>query len=232
MFKEVLNMEVKLIAKTYPINGASDMDVVEQAACVCYNSEPTPEHRIAKACYRDGHWSTLEHISFTFHVKGVSRALLAQLSRHRHISLSVASQRYISYEDGFDYVNPFTKDTDSYNSFESDMEVLRDYYKKYIHSGEKTENARAILPNACCTELYLTANARALIEMSSKRLCSRAQMEIREMFQKMKEQVLIYSPEIGEWMVPQCERNKDYPFCPERKSCGKHPKLKEVYKVE
>ena len=158
--------------------------------------------------------------------------MLAQLSRHRHISLSVASQRYISYEDGFDYVNPFTKDTDSYNSFESDMEVLQDYYKKYIHSGEKAENARAILPNACCTELYLTANARALIEMSGKRLCSRAQMEIREMFQKMKEQVLIYSPEIGEWMVPQCERNKDYPFCTEHKSCGRHPKLSDIYKKE
>ena len=178
-------MEVKLIAKTCPVSGASDMDVVEQAACVCYNSEPTPEHRIVKACYRDGHWSTLEHISFTFHVKGVSRALLAQLSRHRHISLSVASQRYISYEDGFDYVNPFTKYTDSYNSFESDIKVLQDYYKKYIHSGEKAENARAILPNACCTELYLTMNARALIESSGKRLCTRAQAEIRELFQKM-----------------------------------------------
>ena len=41
-------MEVKLIAKTYPIEGASDMQVVERAACVCYNSEPTPDFRIAK----------------------------------------------------------------------------------------------------------------------------------------------------------------------------------------
>lgn len=223
-------MEVKLIAKTYPIEGASDMQIVENAACVCYNSKPTPDFRIAKACYRDGHWSILEHISFTFHIKGVSRALLAQLSRHRHISLSVQSQRYNVYDDGFRYVNPFMEGTVAYDFFESDISELQDNYNIYIEIGEKPENARAILPNACCTELYLTMNARALIEASNKRLCTRAQSEIREMFQKMKEQVSIYSPIIANWMVPQCEKNEKYPFCPEHKSCGRHPKLSEVYK--
>ena len=223
-------MEVHLIAKTCPIDGNSDMQVVEQAACVCYNSEPTPDYRITKSCYSSGHHSILEHISFTFHVKGVSRALLAQLSRHRHISLSVQSQRYISYYDGFDYVNPFAKGTVAHDAFESDMEDAQGHYNRYIIIGERAENARAVLPNACCTELYLTMNARALIEISNKRLCNRAQAEIREMFQKIKEQVLIYSPIIGNWMVPQCEKNEKYPFCPEHKSCGRHPKLNEVYK--
>lgn len=225
-------MEVELIAKTCPINGYSDMQVVEQAACVCYNSEPTPDYRIAKACYNSGHLSTWEHISFTFHIKGVSRALLAQLSRHRHISLSVQSQRYNVYDDGFGYVNPFMEGTVAYDFFESDISELQDNYNRYIEIGEKPENARAILPNACCTELYITANARALIEMSNLRLCTRAQAEIREMFQKMKEQVSIYSPMIANWMVPQCEKNEKYPFCPEHKSCGRHPKLSEVYKSE
>lgn len=225
-------MEVELIAKTCPINGYSDMQVVEQAACVCYNSEPTPDYRIAKACYAAHHDSVLEHISFTFHIKGVSRALLAQLSRHRHISLSVSSQRYICYDDGFDYVNPFMEDTIAYEFFETDMKVAQDHYNRYIVMGEKPENARAVLPNACCTELFLTMNARALIEASNKRLCTRAQSEIREMFQKMKEQVSIYSPMIANWMVPQCEKNEKYPFCPEHKSCGRHPKLSEVYKSE
>lgn len=225
-------MEVELIAKTCPINGYSDMQVVEQAACVCYNSEPTPDYRIAKACYDSQHFSILEHISFTFHIKGVSRALLAQLSRHRHISLSVQSQRYNVYDDGFGYVNPFMEDTIAYGFFETDMKVAQDHYNRYIVMGEKPENARAVLPNACCTELYLTMNARALIEASNKRLCTRAQSEIREMFQKMKEQVSIYSPTIANWMVPQCEKNEKYPFCQEHKSCGRHPKLSEVYKSE
>lgn len=223
-------MEVKLIAKTYPIEGASDMQVVERAACVCYNSEPTPDFRIAKACYRDFHWSVLEHISFTFHIKGVSRALLAQLSRHRHISLSVRSQRYCR-EDGFEYVTP-NLSKENQELYEDFIDKEKAFYQILVHENVKPEDARMVLPNACCTELYLTMNARALIEASGKRLCTRAQAEIREMFQKMKEQVSIYSPMIGNWMVPQCEKNKEYPFCPERKSCGRHPKLSEVYKSE
>lgn len=178
-----------------------------------------------------GNCSVLEHISFTFKVTGVSRALLAQLSRHRHISLSVASQRYICYQDGFDYVNPFMEETVGHDFFESDMKELQDHYNRYIAIGEKAENARAVLPNACCTELFLTMNARALIEASNKRLCSRAQDEIREMFQKMKQQVSIHSPIIASWMVPSCEKNKKYPFCPEHKSCGRHPKLESVYQI-
>lgn len=223
-------MEVELIAKTCPINGYSDMQVVEQAACVCYNSEPTPDYRIAKACYASGHHSVLEHISFTFHIKGVSRALLAQLSRHRHISLSVRSQRYCR-EDDFEYVTPKLSKADK-ELYDDLIEREKTFYQTMVHENVKPEDARMLLPNACCTSLILTMNARALIEASNKRLCNRAQAEIREMFQKMKEQVSIYSPMIANWMVPQCEKNEKYPFCPEHKSCGRHPKLSEVYKSE
>ena len=60
-----------------------------------------------KACYNSGHHSVLEFANFTFHITGVSRALLAQLTRHRHAGYAVRSQRYCS-EDGFDYVIPPT----------------------------------------------------------------------------------------------------------------------------
>ena len=114
----------------------------------------------------------------------------------------------------------------------------RNTYNNFVYSnarvqifGEKSfEDARAVLPNACCTELYMTANARALIEISWLRLCSRSQAEIREMFQEIKKQVATVAPEIAQWMVPQCEKNPKYPFCTEAKSCGRHPKLSEVYK--
>ena len=53
-----------------------------------------------------GHESVLEHVSFTFGVEGVSRVLLAQLTRHRIASFSVQSQRYVSYENGFGYIIP------------------------------------------------------------------------------------------------------------------------------
>ena len=53
-----------------------------------------------------GHESVLEHASFTFGVEGVSRVLLAQLTRHRLASFSVQSQRYVSYEKGFGFIIP------------------------------------------------------------------------------------------------------------------------------
>ena len=53
-----------------------------------------------------GHESILEHVTFTFGIEGVSRVLLAQLTRHRIASFSVQSQRYVSYEKGFGYIIP------------------------------------------------------------------------------------------------------------------------------
>ena len=53
-----------------------------------------------------GHLSPIEHASFTFGVEGVSRSLLAQITRHRIASFSVKSQRY---------VGAISKDGDSFN---------------------------------------------------------------------------------------------------------------------
>ena len=52
-----------------------------------------------------GHESPIEHASFTFGIEGVSRSLLAQLTRHRMASYSVQSQRYVAAKQ-FEYVLP------------------------------------------------------------------------------------------------------------------------------
>ena len=75
---------------------------IEEAACNCYNSEPTGG-KIMKACYNSGHHSVLEFADFTFHIEGVSRALTHQLVRHRLASYAQRSQRYCG-ENGFEYV--------------------------------------------------------------------------------------------------------------------------------
>lgn len=225
-------MKVCLIAytqwKNKPLN-ENPLGIVEEAASICYDSNPTPEFKIAKGCKATGHTSVLEHISFTFYVGDVSRALLAQLSRHRHASLSVRSQRYCS-ESEFNYVNPFNgEDADVFDGMMSD--IANDYRILKEYHGAKNEDARAVLPNACCTEFYITANARSLIEMSRLRLCSRAQKEIRELFMAIKKEVATVCPEVAAWMVPSCEANPKYPFCPEgSRCCGRHPKLADVYK--
>lgn len=221
-------MEVELITYTMGCE-----DVVERAAAVCYDSKPTKGHRIAASCARSGHMSVWEHLNFTFHISGVSRALLAQLSRHRHISLSVRSQRYCS-EDGFSYVMPgtVTENPIAKRAMLGIMHTVGKIYRLLLKNGIPNEDARAVLPNACCTELYMTANARALIEMSHLRLCSGAQLEIRELFRELKKGVGSVSPMVAAMMVPKCEQFRDVFFCTEEKSCGKHPKLQDIVKKE
>lgn len=227
-------MKVELVSYSQPVKKDADknpLGIAELAASVCYDSEPTETYRIAKGCKATNHVSVLEHISFTFYVAGVSRALLAQLSRHRHISLSVRSQRYCD-ESVMQYVNPFKEDSEDADVFEGMMaDIANDYRILKEYHGAANEDARAVLPNACCTELYVTINARSLIEMSHLRLCTRAQREIRELFTAIKFQVTQVCPEVAAWMVPSCEANPKYPFCPEgSRCCGRHPKLADVYK--
>lgn len=229
-------MKVELVALTQPYNKAvngiqNPMCVVEEAASVCYDSNPTENFKIAKGCAKTGHMSIYEHISFTFHITGVSRALLAQLTRHRHASYSVRSQRYCT-EGGFKYVVPRFKSESDYAIYEESTIKAYTAYCDLVNNGVPKEDARMVLPNACNTELYVTMNARALIESSHLRLCNRAQEEIRDMFGYMKGLVMGVCPEVAKLMVPSCEINPEYPFCPEAKSCGRHPKLSEVYHAE
>lgn len=226
-------MQVELIAYSTPIKGrCNPMAIVERCASVCYDSEPDfDKFRISKGCAKTGHMSVYEHAYFTFHVSGISRACLAQLSRHRHISLSVRSQRYCD-ESRNGVLGCIIPKAFNDEQFEIALQAYCEDIDKYqvlLASGAVKEDARMVLPNAMETELYVSANARALIEASHLRLCNRAQEEIRTMFGKMKEEVEQVSPEIAEMMVPKCEVNPSYPFCTERKSCGKHPPLSEVY---
>ena len=221
-------MKVELVGYSQMANNHGDpMAIAEQAASVCYDSNPTERCSIVRQCIASGHMSVLEHVSFTFHIQGISRACLAQLSRHRHISLSVRSQRYCR-EDDFQFVNPFPDGSFGAAEFEEYMEDARANYADMVDDGIKPEDARAVLPNACCTELYLTANARALIEMSHLRMCSRAQREIRELFYKIRRCLRHVSPIVAQNMVPSCQVHGGVPFCTERNSCGWYPKLSDL----
>ena len=221
-------MKVELVGYSQMANNHGDpMAIAEQAASVCYDSKPTENLKIVKQCIASRHMSVLEHVSFTFHIQGISRACLAQLSRHRHISLSVRSQRYCR-EDDFQFVNPFPYGSFGAAEFEEYMEDARANYADMVDDGIKPEDARAVLPNACCTELYLTANARALIEMSHLRMCRRAQREIQELFYAIRSCLRHVSPIVAQNMVPSCQAHGGVPFCTERNSCGWYPKLSDL----
>lgn len=171
-----------------------------------------------------GHESVMEHASFTFGIEGVSRVLLAQLTRHRLASFSVQSQRYVSYEKGFGYILPPSIEAlgpEAVARFQSQMDQIESWYtewQKQLGTGEKSnEDARFVLPNACETRILMTMNVRELRHFFSLRMCSRAQWEIRSMAEQMHLLCMETAPNLFADAGPACLRGK----CPEgEKSCG------------
>ena len=163
-----------------------------------------------------GHESVLEHVSFTFGVEGVSRVLLAQLTRHRIASFSVQSQRYVSYEKGFGYILPPAIEAlgpEAAEEYDRQMNQIESWYtgwqKKLGASGEKSnEDARFVLPNACETRILMTMNVRELRHFFSLRMCSRAQWEIRYMAEQMHRLCMEAAPDLFADAGPACLRGK------------------------
>lgn len=178
-----------------------------------------------------GHESVLEHASFTFGIEGVSRVLLAQLTRHRIASFSVQSQRYVSYENGFGYIIPesiCSLGEEAVKQFSEQMETIEGWYtdwQKRLGTGEKSnEDARFVLPNACETRIMVTMNVRELRHFFSLRMCNRAQWEIRNMAEEMFRLCFETAPALFKNAGPACLRGK----CPEGdKSCGKAAEIRQ-----
>ncbi len=198
-----------------------------------------------------GHESPIEHATFTFGIEGVSRSLLAQLTRHRMASYSVQSQRYV-HETMFDYVLPpeiesipeaaaeyrraMEEDQAHYDSL---TEILKKkHYEMMIADGmaekdaaraaekKAIEDARFVLPNACATKLMMTMNARSLMNFFHHRCCNRAQWEIRELAEKMFVLCVEVAPHLFRNAGPKCVHGA----CPEGKmSCGKAKEMREHY---
>ena len=133
-----------------------------------------------------GHESPIEHASYTFAVEGVSRALLAQLTRHRIASYSVQSQRYVD-KAGFDYITPSSieNNPDAEDIYNRCMMMIDLCYQELKQLGIPNEDARFVLPNACDTRIIFTMNARSLHNFFRLRCCNRAQWEIRAMANEM-----------------------------------------------
>lgn len=198
-----------------------------------------------------GHESPFEHVSFTFGIEGVSRAVLAQITRHRIASFSVQSQRYVNKES-FTYIMPPEIDAlpEAREVFLQAMEEDRKHYirlaallkekhtKALVEGGmdeaaaaktaEKMafEDARSVLPNACDTKIVMTMNVRSLYNFFNLRCCSRAQWEIRALAEEMLRKVKQIAPTLFKKAGPPCVAGP----CPEGKmSCGKAQEMRGKY---
>lgn len=167
-------------------------------------SKGTDADRLIRHIVTSGHTSTLEHINFTFTIEGVSRSLLAQLTRHRHFSYSVQSQRYVKFgskdkTEGFDYVTPDTisKDgnTEKLGEYKQVMYEIQQSYDRLRKLGVPAEDARYVLPNAATCNLVFTGNLRSLLDFYSKRgEGTHAQWEIQELAENLKNEVVKVEP--------------------------------------
>lgn len=249
-------MKVKLIAYT-----PDPERVVAAAAKLCYSASSVDDlldglteekaKSFVEMLATMGHESPTEHVSFTFAIEGVSRSLLAQITRHRIGSYSVQSQRYVPLEN-FEYILPpeIQEDPESKAIFEEMMEqearcyeklsaVLKQKHEKTFlaqgmsekaaaRAAEKKaiEDARFVLPNACDTKMIVTMNVRSLNNFFRHRCCNRAQWEIRQLAEEMFRLVYAAAPSLFAKSGPSCVSG----ICPEGKmSCGRMAEMQKKY---
>lgn len=190
-------------------------ELVGMAAALCTNSDDLDRSR--KGAMASGHLSVTEHASYTFLIEGVSRVLLAQLTRHRIASFSVQSQRYCGVE--LSYVKPDSIAENGWTyEYAEHMERSFDLYQRMVDAGVPEEDARYVIPQSICCKLIITMNVRELLHFFELRCCNRAQWEIRELADEMLRLCKQSAPELFEKAGPGCVRGK----CPEGKmSCGR-----------
>jgi thymidylate synthase (FAD) len=169
-----------------------------------------------------GHVSVTEHANFTFSLKGISRACSHQLVRHRIASYTQQSQRYVKFKKAeVKYVIPKSIEKSKFKEeFHGMMGKIAEFYER-LSKEVPAEDARYILPNAVETNVVVTMNARELNHFFGLRLCERSQWEIRELAQRMLNEVRRVATILFERAGPQCEM---LGYCPEGDlSCGKMP---------
>ncbi len=250
-------MRVELLAYT-----PEAQVIVASAAKLCYSpadidaimkkQSPEETERFLDMLTAMGHESPVEHAYFTFAIEGVSRAFLAQITRHRIASFSVQSQRYVR-ENCFEFVVPprisqnpealaeFKKAmANAQKSYDTIADILKKEEKDKLikddgkdeaaaeKAAEKAvlEDARFVLPNACDTKMIVTMNARSLYNFFAHRCCMRAQWEIRAVADEMLKLVKRVYPHLFRKAGPSCVKGP----CPEGKmSCGMAQEQKIKY---
>ena len=175
--------------------GATDMDnLAEFAGRACYRAESKPNPATEQnADYlaniiRQQHTSVLEHSSASFYITGVSRAFLAEITRHRHLSFSVQSQRFVDESEANIVVPPAIREL-GMGSYLDDVMVgasrdytrlVRDLTDAGLPRKQAREAARAVLPNMTEVRMVVSGNMRAWRDTLVRRIAPGADAEMRE----------------------------------------------------
>lgn len=207
--------------------GSTDSEtLVTFAGRACYQSF----HRPSKATFHDRdylertlfeqfHWSIAEHATATLYFTGVSRALTHELIRHRHLSYSQLSQRFVDEGEANIVMPPALRklqphmvyhQEDTYDDLEGPASEALEWwgsesgfqYVKIVNAllddglsrKQAREAARAVLPNMTETRIVVTGNLRAWHEAIERRTQPDADAEIQEVMRMAKVQLAKVSP--------------------------------------
>lgn len=208
--------------------------LIASAAKLCYSnsniddiyehnkSNPTDNAEFINKLIDMGHESPLEHATITFGIENVSRALLAQITRHRIATFSVQSQRYVKNTKK-EYYTPeeitnnklanYIYDECVTNCFDKYNDIVNLLIEDGLTEKEAIENARCVLPNAALTKLLMTMNIRSLHNFFKLRICKRAQKEIRDLALEMLRLSRVIAPSLfinagAPCMYGNCDQGK------------------------
>ena len=207
-------IDEKAISEWMSIQDAStDAEtLITFAGRACYQSF----HRPNEATYNDAdylrrtlgeqaHWSISEHATATLYFTGVSRAFTHELIRHRHLSYSQLSQRFVYEGDANIVMPPALADNETHQSVMREQ-AYRDaiLYNDFVtileadglSTKQAREAARAVLPNMTETRIVVTGNLRAWHEVIQRRTQPDADAEMQEVMQLAKAKLHTVSPNI------------------------------------
>lgn len=224
---EIVKPTVKLIAQTMLTSNVTQYmrhdvgtphaeTLTEFAGRACYQSfhRPNPataktEDYITRTLFEQGHWSIAEHASATFYIEGVSRAFTHELIRHRHLSYSQLSQRFVD-ESGASIVLPpalrdhYDRGGNTRKAIDQTADATTDQYialanflmARGLTNKQAREAARAVLPNMTETKIVVTGNLRAWHEVVERRTAPDADAEMQEVMRMVRDELHAIAPTI------------------------------------
>ena len=226
-------------------DGINSKEYIEFKESANKNEEEIAEKHwnLVKKVLDSGHQSIAEHVYFTFAIEGISRACSHQLVRHRAgIVFSQQSQRYVEIKEDIKELENL-KNSQGYgrrrfiqqyfagcgdwctSSYVDSMYDSLIEYRRLVDADMKPEDARQVLPNATKTNITMSLNYRELIHICNLRLCTKAQKEIRDLFNLIVKEIKLVDERLASYLVPQCEV---YGICFEANCCRRKPNIDEI----
>nr|DAQ23750.1 MAG TPA: Thymidylate synthase complementing protein [Caudoviricetes sp.] len=166
---------------------------------------------LARTLYEQKHWSIAEHATATLLFEGVSRAFTHELIRHRHLSYSQLSQRFVDESYAKMVVPPAIRELENGVVKRYDLDaideiagatqyrydiIVSDLIDEGLPRKQAREAARAVLPNMTETKIVVTGNLRAWYEVIERRTAPDADAEMQEVMGQAKRHLAVIAPTI------------------------------------